>query len=676
VPTSNRKSDVSDFLDIGDAPSNKKANITVNADGSMILGINASFKAYSGADKDVLINPIDSTSLAGQLIVFCNSSAGINNLAQGEIGVLMVTPGTVAKGDVISDDFTVLGGGGGGGGNIGDIIAYGGNVAPAGFLVCDGSAVSRTTYDDLFTSIGVSYGVGDGSTTFNLPDLRSAVPVGSGTSTQFTQNETRVLGTAYDDQMQQITGNFGAGRMFASGTGLTASGALSRGTAPSYSLPESVASSGTDQAISFDSANSPNARTGTNTHGKQVGVNYIIRYAGGFSAGDITLEAGAVQTGTIAPFGGTTPPSGYLLCDGTAYNRTTYSDLFNVIGTTFGVGDGSTTFNVPDLRSAVPVGAGTSTQFTQNETKVAGTAYDDKMQGHWHELVVEFSVVSGQVYSEGSASTNDATLTQAVQNPITDGVNGTPRTGDSTHGKQVGVNYIIKYTNATSITTTIVRTDIYDQETDYDISATSYSIDLTTFFGQDDGWIESWSWHSGDGSDTIDWNNGTYTGKTIGGVTANTLTANLKGEGTGRITLKKDGNNAKILTQGTYDHDGQQFGSQSWEKTPSGKVEFWDAETYNVAISTSSGNIKVTSSDLTPPTFSITPASSIIRNTFLIDDGASPIVSWVVSGGTSAGPTVGWEPFRLADSLNSIAVDREVGFYAKGRWTTSYPRIG
>lgn len=51
-------------------------------------------------------------------------------------------------------------------------LPYGGTSAPAGFLLCDGSAVSRTTYADLFTAISTAYGIGDGSTTFNLPDKR------------------------------------------------------------------------------------------------------------------------------------------------------------------------------------------------------------------------------------------------------------------------------------------------------------------------------------------------------------------------------------------------------------------------------------------------------------------------------------------------------------------------
>ena len=69
---------------------------------------------------------------------------------------------------------------------IGAIVPYGGDTAPTGYLLCDGSAVSRTTYADLFAVIGTKYGSGDGSTTFNLPDgeagaeLYPAADVGSG----------------------------------------------------------------------------------------------------------------------------------------------------------------------------------------------------------------------------------------------------------------------------------------------------------------------------------------------------------------------------------------------------------------------------------------------------------------------------------------------------------------
>lgn len=58
------------------------------------------------------------------------------------------------------------------------IIFNGSSAIPVGYLVADGSAVSRSTYSDLFTAIGTTYGAGDGSTTFNLPDIKGRVIAG------------------------------------------------------------------------------------------------------------------------------------------------------------------------------------------------------------------------------------------------------------------------------------------------------------------------------------------------------------------------------------------------------------------------------------------------------------------------------------------------------------------
>jgi hypothetical protein len=62
----------------------------------------------------------------------------------------------------------------------GAMLDFAGTVAPTGYLGCDGSAVSRTTYATLFAAIGITWGSGDGSTTFNLPDFRRRTAVGSG----------------------------------------------------------------------------------------------------------------------------------------------------------------------------------------------------------------------------------------------------------------------------------------------------------------------------------------------------------------------------------------------------------------------------------------------------------------------------------------------------------------
>jgi microcystin-dependent protein len=65
---------------------------------------------------------------------------------------------------------------------VGCVFPYAGSAAPSGFLLCNGAAVSRTTYSDLFTVLSTTYGSGDGSTTFNLPDATGRVIAGKESS--------------------------------------------------------------------------------------------------------------------------------------------------------------------------------------------------------------------------------------------------------------------------------------------------------------------------------------------------------------------------------------------------------------------------------------------------------------------------------------------------------------
>lgn len=86
------------------------------------------------------------------------------------------------------------------GGNIipaGVISAYGGATAPYGWLLCDGSAVSRTTYATLYAAIGTTYGAGDGATTFNLPDLRGKFALGA--------SATHIIGSAGGEETHMLT---------------------------------------------------------------------------------------------------------------------------------------------------------------------------------------------------------------------------------------------------------------------------------------------------------------------------------------------------------------------------------------------------------------------------------------------------------------------------------------
>lgn len=73
------------------------------------------------------------------------------------------------------------------------------------------------------------------------------------------------------------------------------------------------------------------------------------------------LGAGFVATAMIMPYGGASAPAGYLLCDGAAVSRTTYASLFSVVSTTYGVGDGSTTFNLPNMLGRIAFGKNTAT---------------------------------------------------------------------------------------------------------------------------------------------------------------------------------------------------------------------------------------------------------------------------------------------------------------------------
>ena len=84
----------------------------------------------------------------------------------------------------------------------GSLLAFAGGTPPAGWLVCDGSAVSRSAYAALFAAIGTTWGAGDGSSTFNVPDLRGRATIGSGQGAGLTN---RALGQILGEENHQLT---------------------------------------------------------------------------------------------------------------------------------------------------------------------------------------------------------------------------------------------------------------------------------------------------------------------------------------------------------------------------------------------------------------------------------------------------------------------------------------
>ena len=145
-------------------------------------------------------------------------------------------------------------------------------------------------------------------------------------------------------------------------------------------------------------------------------------------AGSTTYADLAV--GSIIPYGGTTPPISFLLCDGLEIPKADYPELYAVIGDAFGSAAEATHFKLPDLRECVPVGVGKNiTKSIANHDRYnLGQFKDDELGTHDHPL----KTVTTATYNTAGV-------------PVGVAVNNTPTS--ATHGKQVGVNYIIKAKN-------------------------------------------------------------------------------------------------------------------------------------------------------------------------------------------------------------------------------------
>ncbi len=175
------------------------------------------------------------------------------------------------------------------------------------------------------------------------------------------------------------------------------------------------------------------------------------------------MPANPFPTGAVVPYAGTSAPTGFLLCDGSAVSRTTYADLFTVCSTTYGAGDGSTTFNLPDLRQRFVLGkaasgtgnalgaAGGSIDHTHSYSQVVNHTHAVTITdpGHQHGMAEGTTDGAGIFADRSNAAaaaamvTDSATtgITASTANPAGGVASGT--TG-STNPPFIALNFIIK----------------------------------------------------------------------------------------------------------------------------------------------------------------------------------------------------------------------------------------
>ena len=190
---------------------------------------------------------------------------------------------------------------------------------------------------------------------------------------------------------------------------------------------------------------------GAGTFKNNVSVSGNVVAAEFYGGGANLTGIVALPTGAVLPFAGASAPSGHLLCFGQAISRSTYSGLFTAIGTVYGVGDGSTTFNIPDLRGRVVAGqddmGGTSAnRLTDQSGGVDGDVLGDTGGAETHTLTT--AQLAAHTHGKG-AQFLDGTGPGGAGGA---GENGDPRDTESTGGgaahnnvqPTIILNYIIK----------------------------------------------------------------------------------------------------------------------------------------------------------------------------------------------------------------------------------------
>lgn len=168
------------------------------------------------------------------------------------------------------------------------------------------------------------------------------------------------------------------------------------------------------------------------THEFNAGVSGNIT-ALSIDANGIITAPSLVAPGAVMAFAMSTSPAGWLKCNGAAVSRTTYAALFTAIGTTYGAGDGSTTFNLPDLRGEFVRGWDDGRGVDSG--RALGSAQSHQMQSHTHTYTG--GAVGGLGYNTGSSANGTGTSNT--------GSAGGTSNGSETRPRNVALLYCIKY---------------------------------------------------------------------------------------------------------------------------------------------------------------------------------------------------------------------------------------
>ena len=151
----------------------------------------------------------------------------------------------------------------------------------------------------------------------------------------------------------------------------------------------------------------------------------------------VTAQA-LLPAGAVMPFAMNSAPSGWLAADGTAVSRSTYATLFAAISTTHGAGDGSTTFNLPDLRGIFVRGSGEQTISGKAYNKTFATKEQDAVITHTHNYNPWNAAGGSFAGGGGAAAVASAGNTAATTNPSTG-------TSDETRPANIALLYCIKF---------------------------------------------------------------------------------------------------------------------------------------------------------------------------------------------------------------------------------------